>query len=467
MKNLPTINEILETPLVKGLVSKLSRGEVVSTSLLVLGELAQQTRESALGMTLPTVTDVANRIADKLTQDNPARLVRTINATGKLFPPQLGAPPLAQEAISAMCELARDYTAMGRPLGAWDNSQQLRSVEFLVNQLVSAESVMAVNSGIAGWFLVLHALRTLAAEERKTGNSSQTPPNDRPIIISRSHLYELPPAARVTDIFAELQLPIIEVGSVNRTTINDFANAISESSLGIMYVYSGLDSINRTNEIPGIAELAKLAKSRKTPLIVDIGQCGLIPVKNELTASECLKNGADLVIMRGVSLFGGPDCGLILGKKNILDVCRKDNLASGLLCNPYTLTALEQTLLLYSQPDKGVNSIPVQQIVNFSEANLSNRGKRIAMQLTASSLVESAEIEIVRESPVMDKWLSLSLPTCRIAVKPKGISVEELTKRLAHTTPAVLGVVTADAFIIDMRTILPQQDIALTEAFFQ
>ena len=454
MKSLPTINEILEVPLVKGLITKLNRGEVVSTALLVLGELAQQTRESARDFSLPAVTDVANRIADKLLQNEPARLVPTINATGLLFPPELGAAPLAGQAITAMTDIARDYAAMGRPVRKWDSAQMLRSVEALVNQFTGSESVMPVNTATAGWLLILHALNKIMKDRV----------ND-PVAISRGQLFELPSGARIADILQESGYATIEVGSVNRTTADDFS-ALPDSVRAFLYIYSDANkALGRTE--PTIAELSKIAKLRKIPLIVDIGQCGLVGDKNTTTASSALSDGADLVVMRSGAMFGGPACGLILGKKALVEGCRSDLFAKATLCSPYTLAALEQTLLLYSQPDRGVNTVPVEQILHFSEANLVNRAQRVLKQIVVSEMVDSAETQVEQQSSVANQWLSITAPTCRIVIKPKGMTPIELSNRLAQGAPAVLGLVKEDAFILDMRTVLPHQDIVLVEAFLR
>ena len=452
--NLPTINEILEVPLVKGLITKLNRGEVVSTALLVLGELALQTKESALDMSLPTVTEVADRIADKLLQNEPARLVPTINATGRLFPPELGSAPLASQAINVMTDLAKDYAAMGRPVGKWDNAQLLRSVESLINQLAGAESVMPVNSATAGWFLVLHALNKRTEQDRTA-----------PVAISRGQLFELPSGSRIVDILQESGCSILEVGSVNRTTIDDFS-ALPENVRAFLYIYSAAEKESGRIQ-PTIAEMSKIAKLRKIPLIVDIGLSGLIGGKDAVSASSALTDGADVVIMRSGSLFGGPVCGMILGRKAFIDQCRSDLLAKATLCSPYILAALEQTLLLYSQPDRGVNSIPIEQILHFSEANLANRAQRIQKQIAVSDWVDSAQTEIVEQSTIDNQWLSIKLPTCRVVVKPKGMTPAELSKRLTRGAPAVLGTAEEDVLILDMRTVLPSQDIALVEAFIR
>ena len=452
--NLPTINEILEVPLVKGLITKLNRGEVVSTALLVLGELALQTKESALDMSLPTVTEVADRIADKLLQNEPARLVSTINATGRLFPPELGAAPLASQAINVMTDLAKDYAAMGRPVGKWDNAQLLRSVESLINQLAGAESVMPVNTATAGWFLVLHALNKRAEQDKAA-----------PIAISRGHLFELPSGSRIIDILQELNCSTLEVGSVNRTTADDFA-AVPENARAFLYIYSAAEKESGRIQ-PTIAEVSKIAKNRKIPLIVDIGLSGLIGSKAPISAASALADGADVVIMRSGALFGGPVCGMILGRKSFIDQCRTDLLANAALCSPYTLAALEQTLLLYSQPDRGVNSIPIEQILNFSEANLANRAQRIQKQIVVSDWVSEAKTEIVEQSATDNQWLSIKLPTCRIVLQPKGMTPAELSKRLTQGSPAVLGTAAEDVLILDMRTVLPSQDIALVEAFLR
>ena len=452
--NLPTINEILEVPLVKGLITKLNRGEVVSTALLVLGELALQTKESARDMSLPTVTEVADRIADKLLQNEPARLVPTINATGRLFPPELGSAPLASQAINVMTDLAKDYAAMGRPVGKWDNAQFLRSVESLINQLAGAESVMPVNTATAGWALVLHALNKRAGQ-----NASA------PVAISRGQLFELPSGCRITDILQELGCSTIEVGSVNRTTADDFSS-VPENVRAFLYIYSAAEKeCGRVQ--PTIAEMSKIAKLRKIPLIVDIGLSGLIDGKGSVSASSALTDGADVVIMRSGALFGGPACGVILGRKTILDQCRADLLAKAALCSPYILAALEQTLLLYSQPDRGANSIPIEQILHFSEANLANRAQRIQKQIAVSNWVNEAKTEIVEQSTAANQWLSIKMPTCRIVIQPKGMTPAELSKRLTQGAPAVLGTVSEDVLILDMRTVLPSQDIALVEAFIR
>ena len=451
MKNLPTLNEILENPAVKSLVNKISRGEIVSTALIVLGELALQTRQSAAEMTLPTVSEVANRIALRITEGDPTRMVPTVNATGQLLPEELGPPPLASEAITAITELARDYVAMGRPLSVWDSRQQLKSVKTLLGRLMDAESVIAVNNPLSAWFLLLAAL------EKQTS-----------VVIGRNQLCRLPERCSVIDVCQQTENPVIEVGTVNYTTIDDYANAINSPDRAIWYIYPNhFNQIGRIT-IPKLADLAKVAKSKKVPLIVDLAMYGLWPRENmddEPSAAGCLAAGADAVILRGAGMFGGPSCGVILGKKGLLDKCLSKPFAPAALCDPLVLTALEQTLLLYSQPDRGKNSIPLRLMFDVSEENLENRAKRLQAQIQVSPIVQAIEIESGFNRLTFTGSGAARIPTRRLRIWPKSRSVEELSVTLLKSSPAILGVIDNDSFILDLQTVLPRQDRYLAEAF--
>lgn len=448
---MPTLNEILENAAVKSLVNKISRGEIVSTALIVLGELALQTRQSAAEMTLPTVSEVANRIAARITEGDPTRMVPTINATGQLFPEQLGPPPLASEAITAVTELARDYAAMGRPLSMWDRRQQLKSVKALLARLMEAESVLAVNNPLSAWFLLLAALG-----------------KETSVVIGRNQLCRLPEDCSVFDVFRQMGNSIIEVGTVNYTTVDDYSNALDSHEQAIWFIYP--NQFNQTGRIktPKLAEIAKVAKAKKVPLIVDLALYGLWPrgsMDEEPSAAGCLAAGADAVILRGAGMFGGPSCGVILGKKNLLDKCLNTPFAPAALCDPLILAALEQTLLLYSQPDRGKNSIPVRLMFDISEDNLDNRAKRLQTQIQISPLVEKVEVEVGYNKLMYTDRAFSQIPTRRLRVQPQSLSVDELNAALLKGAPPILGLIDDNCIVLDLQTVLPRQDRFLAEAF--
>jgi len=310
-----------------------------------------------------------------------------------------------------------------------------------------------VNNGAGATLLALAALAT-----------------GREVIVSRGDLIDLGPTYRMPRVIAAGGALLREVGAVNRTGVDDYAEAIRESTAALMRVYTGHCVVaEHTVGVP-LDDLAELARKHRLPLIhhlgvgslVDLGEFGLpdVPV-----VSQSVKAGADLVVASGAKLLGGPQCGIILGRRSLVERIGQHAMARALAVGKLTLAGLAATLRLYRDPKRARREIPLLSLLTTSVENLKNRAERLAPQLAATTAVGRAEPVAAASCVGEGSSPAQRLPTWCVAVSPEGMSLDRLTTALRLGTPSVVGRVEPDRVLLDLRSVVPRQDQRLVEAF--
>jgi len=378
LRNLPSVSELLESPPLKGLVDKVSHNVVVSRVRSVLDDLRQEVQHAAAERTLPTVSELAEKIARRIQQDETPRLRPVINATGILLHTGLGRAPLADEAVEEMVAAARDYASVEVDLRSGQRSQRVLAVEGLLRDLTGAEAALVVNNNAGATML---ALAALAAQ--------------REVIVSRGQLIEIGGSYRLPDVMSASNAVLREVGTTNKTHLDDYRAAIGDATAALMLVHTSNFVVVGFTESPSLAELVRLGHERSLPVIHDIGSGAMIDFERfgfagEPVAADSIKAGADLVLFSGDKLLGGPQCGILVGRRAHLERIAKHPMARALRVDKLTLAALAATLRLYRQPEVALARIPLLQLLGTSVENLRQRAARLAPQMAASSAIASA-----------------------------------------------------------------------------
>lgn len=452
LRNLPSVSELLESPPLKGLVEKVSHNVVVSRVRTVLDDLRQEVQHAAAERTLPTVSELAEKIARRIQQDETPSLRPVINATGILLHTGLGRAPLADEAIEEMVTAARDYASVEVDLRSGQRSQRVVAVEGLLRDLTGAEAALVVNNNAGATMLALAALAA-----------------GREVIVSRGQLIEIGGSYRLPDVMSASGATLREVGTTNKTRLDDYRTAISDRTAALMLVHTSNFVIVGFTDSPSLGELVRLAHEQSLPLIHDIGSGAMIDYakfgfQDEPIAADSIKAGADVVLFSGDKLLGGPQCGILVGRRTYVERMAKHPMARALRVDKLTLAALAATLRLYRQPEVALAKIPLLQLLGTSLENLKQRAARLAPQMAASTAIASAE-------PVEDVTYlgGGSIPAQRIgtwcvALTPAEGSVDRLATALRQGTPSVVGRVQQDRLLLDLRSVPPRHDLALVAA---
>jgi L-seryl-tRNA(Ser) seleniumtransferase len=384
LRNLPQVQRLLEMPVVSALCLKYGHGAVTNALRDTLESLREHIKAGTLAAVPDTATIVA-RSSQALVNSRKSGLRRTINATGIVLHTNLGRAPLAPAAIAAVNEVAAGYCNLEFDLATGKRGSRTQSLEPLLRELTGAEAALAVNNGAAAILLALSALShgdAHTTDGRADHNSGE-------VIVSRGELVEIGGGFRVPDVIRQGGARLVEVGSTNKTRLHDYREAITAGSRVLLKVHqSNFRTIGFTAETH-IAELATLAREHQLLVVADLGS-GLLqptPGSTEPTLSEALAAGADVVTCSGDKLLGGPQAGLILGKKKVIDKLRHHPLLRAIRLDKMSLAALEATLMLHrDQPEH----VPVRRMLSQSESVLQQRAERL-VALLGQGAVETTE----------------------------------------------------------------------------
>jgi L-seryl-tRNA(Ser) seleniumtransferase len=452
LRGIPSVGELLEHPQLKQLREKLSHSVVVSRVRGLLDEVRAEVQSATAEMHLPSPAELADRIARRIRQSEEPRLRPVINATGILLHTGLGRAPLAEDAIAEMAAVARDYASVEIDLDDGQRSQRVLAVEGLLKELTGAEAATVVNNNAGATVLVLAALAA-----------------GREVVVSRGELIEIGGSFRLPDVMAASGARLREVGTTNKTRIEDYRRAIGAETAALMKVHTSNFVVVGFTESASLGELVRLGRERNLPVIDDIGSGALIDfaqfgLAGEPQAAASIKTGADLVLFSGDKLLGGPQCGVIAGRRELIDRIARHPLMRALRVDKLTLAALAATLRLYRSPEAARREVPLLAMLGTSLENLKNRAERLAPQLTAAPAVAVAEA-IAGESYLGGGSVPTQVvPTWCVSVQSKGQPVERLAAALRKGTPSVVVRIQGERLLFDLRTVLPRQDQDLASA---
>ncbi len=454
-RNLPSVNQLLESAPLKKMVESVNHRVVADGVRDFLDELRQQVTEKTKDVEVPTAGELAEKIATWLKSEEQPYLRPVINATGILLHTGLGRAPLAASAIKAMNEIAKGYASVEVDLKTGQRGQRIKSVERLLCELTGAEAAAVVNNNAAATMI---ALATVA-----TGKE---------VIVSRGQLIEIGGSYRLPNVMECSGARLREVGTTNMTHESDYEDAIREETGAILKVHpSNFEVVGFTKSV-STSEMVKIAARHGLPVIDDIGSGALVDfsrygLSDEPVAAQSIADGADIVLFSGDKLVGGPQCGIVVGRKKYVDAVLKNPLMRAFRVDKLTLAALAETLLLYRNLETAEQEIPLLRMLSMPIENLKLRAGRISGQI--KHLGSLATCEVIEEHSMLGggSLPTQKFPTWCIAVTGANQSVDKLAGALRRATPSVIGRVQKDRLLLDMRTIFPEQDMLLVTLFEQ
>jgi L-seryl-tRNA(Ser) seleniumtransferase len=367
-------------------------------------------------------------------------LRRVINATGVILHTNLGRAPLAPEAAAAAAEIAAGYSNLELRLGDGQRGSRDDHMEPLIQELTGAEAAIAVNNNAAA---VLLALRALAEGGE--------------VIISRGQLVEIGGSFRIPEIMEASGVRLVEVGTTNRTRLSDYEAAIGPRTAALMAVHqSNFRTVGFVQEV-SIRELAGLADERGIPLIDDLGSGALEGIGDEPSIAERLRSGSSLVCFSADKLLGGPQAGILAGRVDTVDRCRRHPLARALRLDKLQVAALAASLRLYR--DRGSDSLPALTMLRAGREALERRARAIAEHVGDAARVERGESRAGGGSLPLTR---LEGPVC--AVSPGPVGADSLLARLRQADPPVIARIERGRVILDPRTMTDAEADSAGEA---
>lgn len=417
-------------------------------------EVVDNIREEILseaGAGLPSQEAVDRRVLQRIAQKSKRNLRRVVNATGIILHTNLGRAKLGERAVAAVAEVARNYSNLEYDVEHGARGSRQAQVEELLTRLTGAESALVVNNNAAAVLLILHTI----ARGKK-------------VVISRGELVEIGDSFRIPAIIEQSGSILHEVGTTNKTHLSDYELAIDpEQTAALLKVHTSNFRIVGFADTPPLNELAELGRKHNLPVVFDAGS-GMMAdlscygIDDEPLVPRCVADGADIVCFSGDKLMGGPQAGVILGRKPWIDAMKKNQLARALRIDKLTLAALEATLRAYLE-GTAERDIPTLHMIAADRNTLD----RMAFSL-CSRLRESARdcaVEIVEEYGQVGGGAvpGQLLPTFAVALQPQTCSVAELERRIRQGDTPIVARISKDRLLLDVRT-LTDEDIPLIAA---
>jgi L-seryl-tRNA(Ser) seleniumtransferase len=460
LRRLPSVDELLKHAEVATLIEREGHQNVAEAARVVVARTRQQIAEGRLderGVGL-ACEGMPAAIARELGQTVAASLRAVINATGVILHTNLGRAPLGSAALERAASVASGYSNLEFDLESGERGKRDSHADRLFSRLFAQQlsteaeqiTTIVVNNNAAA---VLLALNTLA--------------EDGEVVVSRGELVEIGGAFRVPEVMAKAGAILREVGTTNRTRIGDYERAITDKTRILLRVHRSNFQMIGFTEQPTLAELVELGRKRNIPVMEDLGSGALLDLRSvgldgEPGVSESLRAGVDLVTYSGDKLLGGPQAGLISGEKELVARLRSNPLFRALRVDKLTYAALEATLLAYVRADH--SSVPALRMMMLSVEEIGARVNRLAQQVRklngfAADVLEGESVLGGGAAP------GATLPTRLVAVTREGLSANELAARLRASEPPVIARVEEDKVLLDLRTVFPEQDAMVAEAF--
>lgn len=455
LRQLPAVDRLLNAPAMQAMVTVCPH--------IILLEAAQQTvaglRQAVLATDAQShtidlsVEAVARQAARLATRKLQPSLRHVINATGTLLHTNLGRAPLSDKALAAIDQVARTYSNLEFDLHTGQRGHRYSHIDELLCRLTGAEAAAVVNNNAGAVLLALTALA-----------------QGKEAIVSRGELVEIGGAFRVPDVMAAGGVILKEVGTTNKTHLKDYRTAIGEHTGLLLKVHtSNYRIVGFSSQVPA-ADMVDLGREHNIPVMEDLGSGMLFDLSSyglprEPTVSEAVSAGIDVLTFSGDKLLGGPQAGLIVGKKWAIDKIRHHPLARALRIDKLTLAALEATLRHYLDQQEALRELPVLQMLAMTESEVKKRARRLQQKIR-TALADQVDTAIVAEaSQVGGGALPLTeLPGYAVALTPRNCSVEELAIRLRQGNIPLVGRLQEGRLLLNPRTIFAAEETLVVTA---
>ena len=456
LRSLPSVDQLLRTETAVSLRKLVGLSQLTALARIVTDEMRAkiQASEMSNGDTRETLLlQAEQRLKEVGAQESKTGIRRVINATGVILHTNLGRAPLSQAARAAVAGAAAGYCTLEYDAVSGSRGRRGARVEELLIELTGAEDALVVNNCAAAALLILSVLA-----------------GDGETLVSRGELVEIGGDFRVPDVMSNSGTQMIEVGTTNRTHLDDYRRAITEGTRLIMRVHPSNYRIVGFTTSPSLSELAQLAHDQKLGLFEDAGSgvltdLGPYELGNEPVISDCISEGADVVSFSGDKLLGSTQAGLIVGRREIVNGLRRHSLYRALRVDKLTLAALEATLESHRR-GTALQDVPALHMLSLRREEIELRAKNLTESLSQRS-PNSGLIIAIREgkSAVGGGSGPATHPaTVLISLQHASLSAEEIQRRLRLSSPPVIARIAGGRVLIDLRTVAPEEEPELIDA---
>jgi L-seryl-tRNA(Ser) seleniumtransferase len=468
-RKLPAVDEVINGRGIAELAAADGREAVADAVRAVLARLRQEITSGLLdedGLLL-AIEGLGGAVEAQLRRSLSYSLRPVINATGVILHTNLGRAPLGEAAMEHIRETAAQYSNLEFEVETGARGRRDVHVDRLLQKLLNdaaglrssgvAEAAVSTRAAIATIVVNNNAAAVLLA--------LNTVADGGEVIVSRGELVEIGGSFRIPDVMAKSGAILREVGTTNRTRVSDYESAINERTRLILRVHRSNFEITGFTEQASIAELVALARKRGVPMMEDLGSGALfdlrsVGISGEPGVLDSLRSGVDIVTYSGDKLLGGPQAGLISGGAEFVARMRSNSLFRALRVDKLIYAALEATLLAYVRHDH--HSIPTLRMMRLAKEEIGERASALAARVERAGL----NIEVMDGESLLGGGAAPSsvLPTRILAVTCEGLSADELASRLRASEPPIVGRVEDGRVLLDLRTVFPEQDVAVAEA---
>jgi L-seryl-tRNA(Ser) seleniumtransferase len=451
LRQIPSVDELLTQPRLAELTHRVDRELVLEIARTVLADLRTRITGEGVALVVPLDSSVLEeRIASMVERVLASSLEPVINATGVILHTNLGRAPLSTAAAEEIGRSATSYSNLEYDLEAGARGKRDVHVAQLLERLTGAEAAIVVNNCAAAVLLVLAALA-------KGGE----------VIVSRGELIEIGDGFRIPEIMTQSGAVLREVGTTNRTRIVDYENAVNENTRLLLRVHPSNFTITGFAEKPSMEELVSLSQRVGLPLVEDLGSGCLVDLSSagitEPTVRQSVDAGVSIVMFSGDKLLGGPQAGIIAGKKELVGLVRRHPLFRALRVDKLTIAALAATLGTYLRG--ATDEIPALHMIRMSVEEIKRRAQNFLRELTPELPLGEVELELTDGSSLAGggSTPTQSLPTKLIRIASARYSAAQLEQRLrrAPAGVSVIARVEGDRLILDLRTVFPEQEPVL------
>jgi len=442
-KKIPAVDRLLSGPDISEITGSYPRTLVIKAVHQVLDEVRARIRDGELSAESQlSLESVSALVVEKLKEISLPSLRNVINATGVVVHTNLGRSILSQRVLDKFRPIGGGYSNLEYDLQTGRRGSRYVHVEDILRELTSAEAAMVVNNNAAA---VLIALETLA--------------RDREVVVSRGQLVEIGGSFRIPDVMRKSGARMVEVGTTNKTHLKDYEEVIGPRTALLLKVHtSNFQVVGFTEEVP-LSELSELGRQHGVPVMEDLGSGSLVDfsmlgLMREPTVQDALGQGADLVTFSGDKLLGGPQAGIILGRRDLVEAIRKNQLNRALRIDKLTLVALEETLRLYRDQRVALKEIPTLEMISKTYDSLAAKAERL-YRMVSNLVTDKFSIEL-RDgfSRVGGGALPLQeLKSRLLCLVPGTLSSHQLEARLRANTPPVITRLEKDRVVFDVRTV--------------
>ena len=441
-RSIPSVEKLLSDSRVKELIDVYSREPLV---YLVRRSLEQVRQEIAEGKSSPSFDEMVDSIASQAASLWRPKPIPLINATGVVLHTNLGRSPLSDEAVEAMLQAARGYTNLELDLGNGARGSRQSHVESLLCQITGAEAALVVNNNASAVLLGLSAIA-----------------NGKEVIVSRGEAVEIGGGFRIPDVLRQSGAALVEVGTTNRTYLADYETAITQDTAAMLKVHtSNFRVIGFTHEAT-VEELAALGADRGIPVLHDQGSGCLLDttrfgLAREPMVQDSIAAGADLVFFSGDKLLGGPQAGIVAGKRELVSRLARHPLARAVRIDKLSLAALTATLLHYLKGES-LEKVPIWRMISTPVDALEERARS-----WQKSVGDTAQVVQGLSAIGGGSLPGESIPTWLLSIGAQGTTegAQGLAKRLREADTPVIARIEDDRVLLDPRTVLPTEEDAL------